>query len=1533
MPSPDRTPLVAARRQWAAARAARLAAQAASRAADAELSNLSRVSAPDSSVLVAARASADSAAQALAGARGAEAAAGSALTTAIASWLPPDPSEDLSRLEATYPIVLLPVRLETRFDAERSQLLVRIYPDEISADAHEPDLSAAERAAGQAYWAAAHDAGSEDVAAWRTLLRTQTAPRAAWIVRATDPHSAPAAGDKPPGWSRAVEARLLPDRFVVIASRGSTRKQAVGSPVVEPLALSIAPDGADSDQTPFSPDGTLVLDQALKWTVDFDAAVAVGMGVRLPIDAADLAAGFDRVIVAGVKTSMDAQATSAGLAALFDAHHYTSGLAFLKQGTPTNNLPATRSAYPPPDDNGSSSFDVERGAPRDGVGDGAAASLSTALGLPSGVFAQVDGADLREAALARSMNRVLFPATLGYYFDQILSPVFGRDIVDEIGRHFVRWVVPRGILSALRIGRVPYGFLPVTSLTRWRQPTSPSPIASRMATLLRQLRTQWLAATAQAPHVGRSSDPDQDLLDILSMDASARQVRVRRVLGDAVYLNLARLFNWSTTAWEANHATIGRSALAALGLDTALHPRVVGMNYADRSWTYNGPLVDVAPASEAAALRYDFITWIQGATVSALRQETTPAEWPAGVKRVLLYRFLRHSALAEYHWWAGRLLEQFAVSADGAAQARWSESELVGIAPGTETRTTPWQRLDAQVQLPNTGAVQIAAFLDGDDEQLRALTGVGDFRDSLASLAPLVTAELERLFTESLDAASHRLDAWISALANQRLSELHDAQADAPGCFVGAYGWIDGLRPERSPSVTLDDGRTMRSTPGGYIQAPSMAHAMTAAVLRNAYLTHAGATGSPYAVDLSSAQVRQGRFVLDSVRNGQPPSAVLGYLLERALHERHVEVLIDPIRRVAPLVANKIDDTGEAAETVAARNVVDAIALRAKWAKGQLFDVPGGLVNVPHRDVLEEELARLDRTFDAVADLLLAESVHQAVRGSTMGSAASLDALAQGTRPPDLEVDQMPNGGIAVTHRVAVTFGASPPAAPAGPGWPAASTPRARCEPRLDGWIASLLGDPRTVRCRVQYRTTSGPVRTVLVTFDRLGLCALDVVALARAVELEPAASELDRRILHAAFDGEVPTDAAPDASFTILYAADPSWHRSDTRTVPELLDLANAAGRLVSVMRPLAPTDLVLAEDAASAAGAQSEEAEAAALVQAAFDELTDIQTALGSAIAAVPASGEPNSAQTAALRQEMANAAAFGIASAFPAFAGGRQEGGVSPLPLVDQARSVLGAIGQRLAAAPQEAAARARTIFGRDFILLTGFTLPPGSRAAAELERALAHGPVMLGGHPHAVEHCFAQAGRVREALGRWRLMQLLTRASGAAWPSWQVAQIPHVPGASWVGLPPGANEDRASGTMSLAFHAASGPLSPATSATAPWYGVFLDEWTEIIPDDRQHSAVAFRYEDTGTEAPQTILVCVSPADVPVWDFDSLAAIVEETLDLAKIRTVDLEQLDPLAQIIPAIFLAANGGDETISTPLGGIQDAVILGQAEG
>jgi hypothetical protein len=120
-------------------------------------------------------------------------------------------------------------------------------------------------------------------------------------------------------------------------------------PVPRPLALTFDP-GPNVPRVPLS--DNLSIDQALKWTVDFADAENNGMAVTINLTKPDppspvppAGSGVDLIVVVGVNESLEPAKAAAQLRALLDAHHYTSGLAFLRPGTPTNNTPDLPSAF------------------------------------------------------------------------------------------------------------------------------------------------------------------------------------------------------------------------------------------------------------------------------------------------------------------------------------------------------------------------------------------------------------------------------------------------------------------------------------------------------------------------------------------------------------------------------------------------------------------------------------------------------------------------------------------------------------------------------------------------------------------------------------------------------------------------------------------------------------------------------------------------------------------------------------------------------------------------------------------------------------------------------------------------------------------------------------------------------------------------------------------------------------------------------------------------------------------------------------
>ena len=205
---------------------------------------------------------------------------------------------------------------------------------------------------------------------------------------------------------------------------------------------------------------------------------------------------------------------------------------------------------------------------------------------------------------------------------------------------------------------------------------------------------------------------------------------------------------------------------------------------------------------------------------------------------------------------------------------------------------------------------------------------------------------------------------------------------------------------------------------------------------------------------------------------------------------------------------------------------------------------------------------------------------------------------------------------------------------------------------------------------------------------------------------------------------------------------------------------------------------------------------------------------------------------------------------------------------------------------------------------------YSILPGR--ADELENALAFGP-QLGASADDKRTWLSQAEQVRAPLHAWRRLELYVRGLGTGPTEFDLAQLPHADPARWVGLKFAQESDRPlSGRVSLALFRTASP-----AANEPWSGLLLDEWPEMIPAKREMTGVSFHYDDPGAEAPQTVLLAIPPQEVEQWSLSMLLDVLNETFDLAKIRAVHSEALTGLGQLLPAIYLATNAGQDTVST----------------
>ena len=376
--------------------------------------------------------------------------------------------------------------------------------------------------------------------------------------------------------------------------------------------------------------------------------------------------------------------------------------------------------------------------------------------------------------------------------------------------------------------------------------------------------------------------------------------------------------------------------------------------------------------------------------------------------------------------------------------------------------------------------------------------------DALRVLADLPTARLERLFAEHVDTVllppRCLADGLLRAAARQRAAVAaarRPARTWAPtaGSRTSGRRRRDSRsRPNRFPRrcTSPSTGRSSTYTDnGGFVHAPSLPHAVTAAVLRNAYLTHAEpAVADRMAVNLSSARVRTALRYIEGLQNGQELAALLGYQLERGLHEGHPGVELDrfiyPLARTLPADLEEADRRAGRQSGRSHRSAQRDQRLRpARLREGQVLslrargaaDRPAGIRRQRSRARRSSRRSTGCATrMDAIADLLLAESVHQVVQGNYARARGAIQALTDGELPPIPDVIQTPRTGKSLTHRVALCLA---PGATAG--WHATLTPRARANAALNHWLAAVLPAPGAIHWQVK-QGTAVPVFVSLAT-------------------------------------------------------------------------------------------------------------------------------------------------------------------------------------------------------------------------------------------------------------------------------------------------------------------------------------------------------------------------------------------------------------------------------------------------------------------
>ena len=1253
-----------------------------------------------------------------------------------------DPRINIGRLDDSHPILLFPLRIETRFKrvqvVERTlfQLWVRVYPDDVTVDTFEDLLADVELKNAKIYWTNIWKAGGNEGemrAAWEALVSSHGSGRAHWIIGQYVPlnvNAQPVKAEKefilviasvaplpvverddvskywaavwtagtdavavtnafaqlvqdlggdenraneirdsyapaninerpttevtkvtvafldlPPDenfqtqqrpWGRPALTRILPERLVLLGyNNGVKTLDVLGSAIPSDLTIGPDPDAAEADQIHIE-DGELVVPEPLRWMVDFEEALAKGMAFRVNLTADQIRRGFDQLFVVGINISSDLENSQKKLESLL-THHQASrkGLTIVRQGTPTNNTEADPSGYTWVE-NPDTSFDHFFGTEttddstdwhlkRDGRW------LANFLGVDPAILKDSVNYFAQDQAQARAMNLALWPATLGYFMDRMMAPVFADNTIEQTRDFFTRFISGRGPIPAIRVGKQPYGILPATAFSRmnWlKRQLGVDNVASaagtgfnflaRLHAVLMKIDEEWTTLSQQAAFVGKAGDPHQILLDVVGLHPTSAEFYNRyaqsadQILNHFRYYGLAAPF--IAALFQFFYTQSGIDLLRSFGYTAPEQddvPEILSKFFLSNSDRLAGPTVDDKVLSETEPIRAyrdngdNYIDWLISAAKTShdmLRRQEGFLDNRSPT--ALLYLMLQHALDLSFvdtslifHVNAGLM------TADVAKTARM-DPRFIHVQEPQRDVGSPWQYLyKAEPAITQSQSLSIGDYIP------TVLTVQRPYLqtqiEALQLLADAPTAQLERAFAEHIDCCSYRFDTWLLGLVHAQLALMRNFSSGAEesirnGSHLGVFGWVEDLRPENKnlqpvelPSdlaliFQKENEAVLENDPtnGGHILAPSLNHAVTAAVLRNGYISNASpANPDAFSLNLTSERVRRALGIIEGIRNGQTLGALLGYQLERDLHDQEslfLDDIIFDLRTAFPLVANKTGDTkpeeDTAIDSLEARNVVDGLSLIDQVRKSGVRTYPFGLSTLPQitnltrRTAVDDAVDRMFDTNDSVADVAMAESVHQVVQGNYDRAAGTFDAYSKGNFPPLPEVVQTPRSGVTLTHRVAIHFEGG-----LNPADPANTTPRSKGEPAINRWLADMLPDPSDIVCQVEFfdRVSASSTEEEISAAD-LNLLPIDQLYLV-TLDRAPAMAALDDLILHHVVNNFTPRI---DSEIKIQYTTP----IANKVTFFELAPLIRSLRSCLLKSRPLRSSDVRLQGEAQKA-------------------------------------------------------------------------------------------------------------------------------------------------------------------------------------------------------------------------------------------------------------------------------------------------------------------------------------------------------------
>jgi len=678
------------------------------------------------------------------------------------------------------------------------------------------------------------------------------------------------------------------------------------------------------------------------WITDFNKALSLGMGIKITepelvsqIKDADwlTAVGFG-----------DSEELHANLEEILKRRNANGDLSILPQDSPTNNTESLKSPYKAQETDLIDYFNqTSSSIPSNRSFNGAISQmknkftdshkLTSLLKFDSSTFGEIKGTGLQEQNYATAMNMLLWDACT-FEFKRIWTEVLHNSLPDwqEFSRFFFENVRARGNFPIIRIGKTPYGILPVIPLKKWEPIESIGENAKTLKciyTFFKNVKTEILSGALGKKQLSEWAK--------FSIKPPLKVPTLTDASDDESYDTFLEILRNTRVSQELEVRILDPDDIFNLNND----PGYVKSDLISDS--LNAPISNNLPSNTYKETAYLHYLSQMGTPLNfnTFKNETL-TENPPVLKRLIYY-------LLEYH-------------------------DIIGPTPTDQMLT------------------QVANLLK-----------------------QLTPDKLKILLMEFLDLLTYRTDAWITGLAHERLMKYSKFEQENVKPQVGVYGWLE------KPGVV----EPAQNSTSEYIQAPSQDQAVTAALLRNASLmSGVDDPSGQFRINLSSDQIQKGMWYFDGLRHNHLPEELLGYQIERYIHDNkeqlsNIEELdIYKLRKLFPLKLQDLNPNTENTDVTYIETIINGVDFLEVDLESEALIEDQDWLEIYDSSTLKKKRTDLlyiqneiRKFYDSAADIATAEVLYQYLRGNMARTSAWLDFLDGESLPPEPQFTKLQRTG------------------------------------------------------------------------------------------------------------------------------------------------------------------------------------------------------------------------------------------------------------------------------------------------------------------------------------------------------------------------------------------------------------------------------------------------------------------------------------------------------------------------------------------